>query len=491
VDAVTRVRELEIGPRQAALPRRAVELLEREWLLVLLGATVVATNAVACRWWLSSDGWYSIVYGREIVRHGLPHHDTLTLLGSGRAWLDQQWLAHVALYAVAALGGPKLACLVTSFLFSAAFLAAVVHSRRRGASLFALLVVAVPAWLYATAVVQAEVFSRVFFLLLLVLLGAESRRRTHRVWLVFPLLCLWANVHGAVVLGAGLVGLLGLIELGRRRTLRGFALVVAPWPCLLATPYGLSTVDYYRVTIFSSSFHQYLGPWMPPVPFSIAGGPFFVLTLIATAIVARGHMRLTAFELAALGVTLLAALEARRSIAWFAVACVLFLPAALQRELVPRPLRVRARLPFAVAAVASAFALAAVAQAAIAPQSSYMPIYDTRAADFAASFARVHPAARIWANDPLGDWLVYQEPQLWGRIAYDARWEQLTPRQLVALHTFLYRLGPDWKSPLRGYSLVLLNRWHYKWLLGPLERDRRFRVVYRDESTVALERLPG
>jgi hypothetical protein len=497
MNAVTGVRELDVGLGPAAMPRQLVRLLEREWLLIVLAAFVTGAFAVACRLWFTSDSWYSVAYGREILHHGLPHTDTMTVMGHGRAWVDQQWLGHILLYGLYALGGAKLTSLASAILFSATFVALLILARRRGASGPALVVVGLFAWLYMSTYVQVEVFSRPLFLALLVLLAAESRRRSRRVLLAFPLLVLWANLHGAVVLGAALVALLGAVEFGqlalaksatRAAVARAAALAFVPWACILATPYGLSILHYYRLTIFSSAFHQYLGPWMPPIPFSIIGGPFFVLTLISAAVVARRYRRLTAFELAALAVTLFAAVETRRSIPWFAVACVLFLPAALQREH-EGSWRVRwPRLPFAASVFASVSAVAALAQASVQPQSYYTAAYfDDRAAAFVADYAKDHPGAKIWANDPFGDWLAYVQPSLWGKVAYDARWEQLTPRQLETLHTFLYRLGPDWKAPLRGYGLLLMSRHMYTWLLDPLERDPRFRVVYRDSDSVVLE----
>src|SRR3954451_2641680 len=42
---------------------------------------------------LFQDGWLAILGGREIVAHGLPSHDALTIWTHGREWVDQQWLA--------------------------------------------------------------------------------------------------------------------------------------------------------------------------------------------------------------------------------------------------------------------------------------------------------------------------------------------------------------------------------------------------------------
>ena len=47
---------------------------------------------------MSPEGWYAFLGGDVIVHHGLPSHDTLTVWGHGRRWVDQQWLAQLAYY---------------------------------------------------------------------------------------------------------------------------------------------------------------------------------------------------------------------------------------------------------------------------------------------------------------------------------------------------------------------------------------------------------
>jgi hypothetical protein len=472
--------------------RRLLAFGERHWALLVLCSFIVMRNTYAGTILLGSDSWFSFVYGRDILHHGLPHHDTLTVMGGGRAWIDQQWLGHVALYGLAALGGPKLPVLVSSLLFSLALVGAAVLAWRRGASPLVLAVTALLATFFATTVVQTEVFSRVFLLAALVLLTAESRSPSRRVWLVFPLLVLWANVHGAVVLGAGLVALLGAVELvrwsarrDRRRgaLARAIALLALPWACVFATPYGFAVAHYYRLTLFSSAFHRYIDPWKPP-SLSRQDAPFFVLLPIAALIVLRYHRRLGLYEKAVLAVTLLGSLEARRSIPWFATACVLFLPVASRRAQ-SQAARSGGSLRVAAAVFALLFAGLSVAQAAAKPQRYYTAwFYDDRAATYAARYAEAHPRAVFWANDPFGDWLPYVRPALWGKVAYDARWENLTPVQIEALSNFAHVTGPRWAEPIYRYDLVLISRRSSKKLLRALERDPRLRPVFRDRHVL-------
>src|SRR5438552_2971779 len=90
-------------------------LEENGTLVMLVGAFAIASLA-ALRNGLVADGWMALVSGREIVRHGLPSHDTLTVWAHGRKWVDQQWLAQVVLYGLWRVGGLKLALLVHAML---------------------------------------------------------------------------------------------------------------------------------------------------------------------------------------------------------------------------------------------------------------------------------------------------------------------------------------------------------------------------------------
>src|SRR5205809_967223 len=81
-------------------------------------------------------------------------------------------------------------------------------ARRAGASprsvaLVALLPLCVAPWVLQ---LRTQTLALPLFVAVYGLLAADSRRPSLRVWLVFPLLVLWGNLHGSVVLGAMLVG---------------------------------------------------------------------------------------------------------------------------------------------------------------------------------------------------------------------------------------------------------------------------------------------
>ena len=73
------------------------------------------------------DSWLTLVSGREVAQHGLPHHDSLTVWTLGTRWIDQQWLGQLFYYGLARLGGIRAVLLVhtlvlvsTTYFFSEA-----------------------------------------------------------------------------------------------------------------------------------------------------------------------------------------------------------------------------------------------------------------------------------------------------------------------------------------------------------------------------------
>jgi len=112
-----------MNSRQATAERpvsgRLARALEENGLLVIVLGAFAIVLVLSLRKQLVVDGWMAIVSGRWIVQHGLPSHDTLTLWAHGHRWIDQQWLAQLALYGLWRLGGLKLALLVHDVVQSA------------------------------------------------------------------------------------------------------------------------------------------------------------------------------------------------------------------------------------------------------------------------------------------------------------------------------------------------------------------------------------
>ena len=234
----------------------------------------------------------------------------------------------------------------------------------------------VAPWGYQT---RAQTFAIPLFVWIVWLLAADSRSPSRRVFLVFPLLVLWANLHGTVVLAAALVALRGLTftvgSLRARKPLRewlprGVALIFGPAACLVASPYGFDLVAYYRTMLMNSNLRTFVVEWGPSTP-SSETLMFFGLAFITVGLIARFGHRLTPTERMILLVTLASGLLAIRSIIWFALAVLILVPSMVDKVLVLPPL-LSGRLRLPAAAAALAISGAAILVVAAAPTSWYV-----------------------------------------------------------------------------------------------------------------------
>src|SRR5919201_3325250 len=79
---------------------RATDLFVREAALAVTCACVAIIFLTNLGVQVAADSWLNLLGGREILNHGIPHHDTLAVLSRGRDWIDQQWLANLAYYSL-------------------------------------------------------------------------------------------------------------------------------------------------------------------------------------------------------------------------------------------------------------------------------------------------------------------------------------------------------------------------------------------------------
>src|SRR3954471_12978123 len=217
----------------AAAGRVRVFLEENGLVVIVLGAFAIAF-VLALRKDLVIDGWLVLVSGRWIAQHGLPTHDMLTVWTHGRRWTDQQWLAQLSLYGLWRIGGVKLALLVDALLVMSGLVGAALIARRNGASPRSVTWVAIPvliAYYPVASVMRPQTFAFPLFAAVLWLVLGDARHPSRRIFFTLPLLVLWANLHGSVLLGAALVSLAGLVPMVARRrpSGRGLVLLLAPW----------------------------------------------------------------------------------------------------------------------------------------------------------------------------------------------------------------------------------------------------------------------
>ncbi len=483
--------------RNASLSSGLRGHLERNVFLVLVLAVCLTLHAAIVRDQVVQDAWYTLLGGRTVIHSGLPHHDSWTVYSLGKQWVDEQWLGHVLLYGLWAAGGWQLASTGVIAFFFAAFAMLALNARRLGASDMAVAAVTVATYLSGidNSVMRTQIPAYLLFAVVLALLVMDARAPTRRVYLVFPILALWANIHGSVVLGAGLVALRGLTVAGsgllgradpRTWAARAAVLIALPWPCTLATPYGLDIIHYYRTTVGSSTLKSFATEWGPT---TLRNQPlFFILLLAAVWVVARGPGSSTPFERLALLATGFLGLYAIRYGIWFTLVAASTLPFAVDAVIRPSRGQRRVRLNVAIAVLSLAVAALSVLTIDLHSRGWFERSFPARAERVVAGTAKANPKLRIFANERYADWLMFQDPSLEGRLAYDVRFELLTASQLQSVVSFRSEIGVDWRKAARGYGLLVLSPSDDKQVVKQFERDRGTRVLFRDRYVVVLER---
>ncbi len=483
------------APRGLARVARAVgERAGRNGMLLLIVGLYAAALAAFGRVVVSVDSWLALVVGRLIAAHGIPTHDTLTVFAHGRSWVDQQWLAQLAIYEFDRVGGLRLAVLVHVLLLVASLAAAMALARARGAGTRSVAVVTVIALLpilVSSLQLRTQSFAYPLFIAVLAIAVARKPLTWPRLALALAILCLWANLHGSVVLGAGLLALRGAGDLfddfrsRRRPRATALAATLLPWVCLLVTPFPREVPHYYATTVFNPKFGQYLGQWQP-TSLSVASLPVFVLAFGFFWLLARPSSGFSRFEKLA-GVVLVAfALLAVRNWVWLGLGAVALFPPALDRvskrsaRPVPKPLN-------QVCAVAGLLLSLLAAAILVNGRSAFTSAFPNRAAQAVARLAATNPSERVWASARWGDWLLWRQPQLAGRIAYDARAELYTAQQFKTIG--LSRATPALLPELsRRYRIFLVDKTDEPAVYATLRREGK--VAY-DDGDVLVVSLPS
>jgi hypothetical protein len=218
------------------------------------------------------DSYSHIAVGRWIMAHGaVPRNDLFSFSMLGAPWITFEWLSQVIYAAVYALSGwDGVVALAAAAVALAAGLLTHFLLRELSLKLTLLMVVA------AMALSAPHLLARPHVLVMPVMVAwaaamvrCMDRHAPPPYW-ALPLLVLWANLHGSVILALGLIGpavLEALVDEKRAR----WPLVVMRWlpfsalavvACCL-TPYGPEPLLVPFKTLGLGEGLQWIGEWRP------------------------------------------------------------------------------------------------------------------------------------------------------------------------------------------------------------------------------------
>ncbi len=284
------------------------------WLAVILAATLTVSLLR-----VGADARWLAAMGRAVVHTGsIPSRIPYAVAPSSH-WTNVPVLGELSFYGLESAFGDRGLVLFQLIAVVAALALLGIDMRRartsdpaRALVLVLVLFAAAPAFI----VVRSQVFSLVLFPLLLLLLRAERRAPSRRIWLLVPLVALWSNLHGAVLVGLLVAAVYLLVDRVRLQPVVSVIVLASCLGALFMTPALLRTPAYYRGVLESEAARRGFGLWAPLSPHSVFD-VVFVLVAVPLVMLAL-RQRPPMWELVALALLAGATVHANRNSVWFA-----------------------------------------------------------------------------------------------------------------------------------------------------------------------------
>jgi hypothetical protein len=390
-------------------------------------------------------------------------------------WVNVPVLGELVFHALQAVGGDRGLLLAQLVAATAALTLLALGMRALGApdaaSAMVLLLVffaVVPSFI----IVRAQLFSLVLFCAALLLLRAEARRPSRRVWLLVPLIALWSNLHGAVLVGLAIAAAYLVLERARREPVVAACVLAASCAALFVTPALAASGNYYLGVLRSEAAQRGEGLWAPlsvHKPFDV----LFILVAIPLLVFAlRSGLRV--WELVCIAALVAMTLHAGRNAVWL----VFLVAAPAAHGLGKRfshDLTVSRRTLVLCAWIPAVFLVIGVLQR---PHQ-----------DGAGKRVRSE-AVRIAAGKPiLADGIDAEQFALDGRRVLIANPLDAFSRRDQRLYLDWLAASPAGDALLRGVTTVVVTRGSPP--QQRLERDRSFRRVAVDAKAVIYARVPS
>ena len=280
-----------------------------------------------------ADFWFHLKTGQYFFTTGsVPRTEMFSFTYHGIPWIAHGWLSGVIFYAAWSTVGLKVLIFVFALLVAIAFWIA--FKRADSHPFFAGVAVLLGVWTAMPNIgVRPRVFTILFTSIYLALLGRIARGiREHWIWLLVPLMTLWANLHGGFFIGMALIVLtaIGMMfdywagvlpePASLRSRLRTLALVFVG--CVLAglvNPYGLKLYTAPITVLRSPIFQNLVTDWLSPDFHLPTHRPLLLLILMTIAVFALSPKRPKPSDVLLFLATLYATLKTQRNAVVFAL----------------------------------------------------------------------------------------------------------------------------------------------------------------------------
>lgn len=259
------------------------------------------------------------------------------------------------------------------------------------------------------AIARMPSMSLLPFAVLVVLLLREADRPSRRLWFAVPLLGVWGNLHGTVLVGCALLAVHLVCCRGPKlqRLMVGVSAAVA---VLLATSAGWRTIDYYRGVLSNQAARQHSGLWAQPSLHK----PFDVVMFLAAAglILMWTRSRPQWWEIVSVIGMSVATMMASRNSIWL----LLFLLPLASRGRSRANAVEQERFPWRPATAALVLLLVGVGW----QLASRGPALDARGADAVSTVRKLAAGRTVLAIDPVDETFAQAGIRVWAGNPIDA-----------------------------------------------------------------------
>jgi hypothetical protein len=260
---------------------------------------LLALFAMAVRATLDPDMWWHLRTGELILGSGIPRQDPFSLTAAGRPWVTHEWLSQVFMWSLYQLGGlPALMLTFAAFAAAAHWLTYQASEGRPYIAGFITLLAAMAASIVWDA--RPQLFNLLLAGVVIYVVEGwrHGRLSTRLLWLLVPVIALWANLHSGYLFGVALLATYAIGESARRwllddaqalgpQQIRTLTFVTASGFLASAlNPSGLRLWLYPFETLGSNAMQTYIQEWHSPdfhVPIFWAFGALLALGLVGFA----------------------------------------------------------------------------------------------------------------------------------------------------------------------------------------------------------------
>jgi hypothetical protein len=446
------------------------------------------------------DFFWHVTTGGLIAETGsVPTVDPFSFTWYGRPWTPHEWLSELLMYWLVSGLGRTGALFIFGLFPAAIVIAQAAMLARQGVGLRAFALPAILIGLVVTPYVtlRPQALSwLILSLLIWFLLELRADRPTRVLWLI-PGFVLWANLHGAYVIGLGVVATYTLFTLLGRTAMSGHRrlMLFAAAGCLLAgmlTPAGPIGVLYPLRYIEGGDWGlANIQEWQSPNFHEPAHWAF--LALIA-AIGLNGGRKTPGWLVMLSWVGVALGLLALRNVPIAAVFCLPTLALGLQDRLrarhADRPARpmphARAfgrrviELGTAIAVVVGAMIVLLPAGVGAGVEAGIRKQFPVPAVEL---LQRVDPDARVLAEYGWGGYVIHELYPTGGRVFVDGR-NDMYDQQILEDYDSIKDADPDWQSVADSYGVdALLLKPEATVTRGPAEAAG-WCEAYRDDTQV-------